>query len=71
LVLVIRGCSFLEGLSRTLKTYSKRGTLYIASGYQTSGFLTWLQGSFHSAKTSLPDFDDLLRFSAETTRGLP
>src|SRR6266404_5462221 len=30
LVLVIKGCSFLEGLSRTLKTYSKRGALYIA-----------------------------------------
>src|SRR5258706_14093651 len=30
LVLVIKWCSFLEGLSRTLKTYSKRGTLYIA-----------------------------------------
>src|SRR5450432_3063141 len=27
LVLVIKGCSFLEGLSRTLKTYSKRGAL--------------------------------------------
>src|SRR6267143_1614873 len=33
LVLVIKGCSFLEGLSRTLKTYSKRGALYIASVY--------------------------------------
>jgi hypothetical protein len=31
LVLVIKGCSFLEELSRTLKTYSKRGALYIAS----------------------------------------
>jgi hypothetical protein len=28
LVLVIKGCSFLEGLRRTLKTYSKRGPLY-------------------------------------------
>src|SRR5713226_9262168 len=26
---VIKGCSFLERLSRTLKTYSKRGALYI------------------------------------------
>jgi hypothetical protein len=32
LVLVIKGCSFLERLSRTLKTYSKTGALYIASG---------------------------------------
>jgi hypothetical protein len=31
LVLVIKGCSFLEGLSQALKTYSKRGALYIAS----------------------------------------
>src|SRR5208282_439970 len=32
LVLVIKGCSFLEGLSQALKPYSKRGALYIASG---------------------------------------
>src|SRR5271163_203859 len=31
LVLVIKGCSFLKGLSQALKTYSKRGALYIAS----------------------------------------
>jgi hypothetical protein len=31
LVLVIKGCSFLEGLSQALQTYSKRGALYIAS----------------------------------------
>src|SRR5208337_2085502 len=34
LVLVIKGCSFLEGLSQALKTYSKRGALYIASRYR-------------------------------------
>src|SRR5437867_599287 len=38
LVLVIKGCSFLEGLSRTLKTYSKRGAHYIASHYRTCAF---------------------------------
>src|SRR5271155_3145380 len=36
LVLVIKGCSFLKGLSQALKTYSKRGALYIASRYRTS-----------------------------------
>src|ERR1700683_2826345 len=36
LVLVIEGCSFLERLSRTLKTYSKRGALYIASRHRTA-----------------------------------
>src|SRR5271169_3355310 len=46
LVLVIKGCSFLEGLRRTLKPYSKRGALYIASRYRTSpvalhGFGGW------------------------------
>src|ERR1700733_9179255 len=35
LVLVIEVCSFLERLSRTLKTYSKRGALYIASRNRT------------------------------------
>jgi hypothetical protein len=45
LVLVIEGCSFLERLSRTLKTYSKRGALYIASlsymwNFRVSGYAT-------------------------------
>src|SRR5271168_375914 len=35
LVLVIKGCSFLKGLSQALKTYSKRGALYIASRNRT------------------------------------
>src|SRR5271170_3142150 len=39
LVLVIKGCSFLQGLSQALKTYSKRGALYIASRYRTSAVL--------------------------------
>src|ERR1700690_2640204 len=30
LLLVIEGCSFLQRLSQALKTYSKRGALYIA-----------------------------------------
>src|SRR5271154_4887309 len=39
LVLVIKGCSFLKGLSQALKTYSKRGALYIASHNRTSAVL--------------------------------
>src|SRR5882762_4593854 len=47
LVLVIKGCSFLEGLSRTLKTYSKRGALYIALYVAKRARWVWIQSVRH------------------------
>jgi hypothetical protein len=57
LLLVIKGCSFLEELSRTLKTYSKRGALYIASRVQVMVFFP-----------SIPDTSSVL-FSVDRAVG--
>jgi hypothetical protein len=52
-VLVIKGCSFLEGLSQALKTYSKRGALYIASGGSSGAERRRFgQGSSTASRTS-------------------
>src|SRR5271155_5495891 len=65
LVLVIKGCSFLKGLSQALKTYSKRGALYIASRHRTSsGLVLHISGKrVYQDLTYMPLVVDLIPWS--------